>query len=150
MRKRLGPIPAKYTPVGAELGLAAQGARGIEDFSETDKESWSDYAQIYNGLGTAADVFKVGYSNALKTLFEMAETNAEAVEDKFVWNGGKGFIDLDLLPEIGGEIVKPGHPKIMLNRSLGTPASEGSHTGLSFPSFGVTQGGKSCGRLPRL
>ena len=139
MRKRLGPVPAKYTPVGAELELAAQGAIGIEDYSETNKENWGSYARLYNGLATAADIFKTGYSNALKTLFEMAETKAEAIEDNI-----HNFMldELGLLPEAGREIVKQGHQKIMLNRSLGTPASEGAHTIYRFLALELLKGGK--------
>ena len=75
MQNRLGPIPAKYIPKAAELERAMAGAEGIDDYSETNKTHWSSYAKSYNGLTTAADIFKIGFSCTLKEFFELA--NAE-------------------------------------------------------------------------
>ncbi len=72
LQNRLGPIPPKHTPDAVELERAKEGAAGIEDYSETNKENWSAHALLYNGLTTASDVFKAGFSVTLKQFFEWA------------------------------------------------------------------------------
>ena len=73
LQNRLGPIPPKYIPDAAAFERAKEGAVGVDDYSETNKENWSVHAFTYNGLTTASDVFKAGFSAALKHFFEMAE-----------------------------------------------------------------------------
>lgn len=72
LESRMGSIVPKYIPTSEEIGLL-KGAEGVSDVSETAKDSWSEYALLFNSLNTAAEVFKRGFSNSLKLIFEMVD-----------------------------------------------------------------------------
>lgn len=70
LSNKLGPIPAKFIPNSEELSQA-KGAVGVMDVSEKKKGAWKRYARRYNGLPTAAEVFKVGFAYYLKMIFSV-------------------------------------------------------------------------------
>ena len=143
LQSRLGPIPFKYAPSDEEIELAKAGDAGVDDVSETNKENWSSYAQLYNGLDTADDVFKAGFSHALKKLFEMAAEKEEQVPFQNL-NVPFGPPDLvmDLEPEVQVNVPVAGRQKIMLNESLGTPESPGAQAVYRFLALEWLKGGK--------